>query len=92
MTEALSDPYLSLPRGAKANGELTRTAKTLGAILGTIAVFTFFPLGILGIVLNCMGLDRVTSDPYNARRLMRASWITLATAPTLAVVLAVLLS
>lgn len=73
--------HANLPWATTADGELTRTGVSVGAVLGTIAVFTCFPLGILGIVLNCMGLDRVQHDPESAHRFMRASWTTLAVAP-----------
>jgi hypothetical protein len=40
-----------------------------------LAVFLTFPLGIAGIVLSCMGLDRVKTDPATARTLLMWSWI-----------------
>jgi hypothetical protein len=64
-----------LPWGATADGELTRQGVLLGAVLGTLAVFLTFPLGILGIVLSCMGLDRIQTNPPKARKLLLWSWI-----------------
>jgi len=79
------------PWGTTPDGELTSRGVIVGALLGTLAVFTCFPLAILGIVLNCMGLDRVQSDPQHAAGLLRASWILLACAPVVTVLLVVVL-
>jgi hypothetical protein len=76
-----------LPWGATADGELTRQGVLLGAVLGTLAVFLTPPLGILGIVLNCMGLDRIQTSPGAARKLLLWSWILFLPGTLLAVVL-----
>ncbi len=67
-----------LPWGTTPDGELTPAAVVVGAVLGTIAVFTFFPLAVLGIVLSCMGLNRINTDLVEARRLLSWSWLVLA--------------
>lgn len=69
-------PTGQLPWGTTAEGELDSNGVKLGAVIGTLAVFFTFPLGILGIVLNCMGLDRIQSEPEKARKLLMWSWIT----------------
>ncbi len=81
----------ALPWATTDDGELTRTGVAVGALVGTIAVFSFLPLGILGIVLSCRGLDRIGTDRAAARRLMRWSWITMALAPVVTVLPAMLL-
>lgn len=67
-----------LPWGTTPDGELTPTAAVVGAVLGTIAVFALFPLAVLGIVLSCMGLNRINTDLVAARRLLAWSWLVLA--------------
>ncbi len=43
-------------------------------MLGTLAVFLAFPVGILGIVLSNMGMNRVSTKPETARKLVAWSW------------------
>jgi len=43
-------------------------------VLGTLAVFLAFPVGILGIVLSNMGMNRVSTKPETARKLVAWSW------------------
>src|SRR5215510_2244159 len=64
-----------LPWGTTADGELDRKGRAAGFIFGTLAVFLSFPLGVLGIVLNSMGLDRIKTNPIKARKLIRWSWV-----------------
>lgn len=64
-----------LPWGTTPDGELDRKGVAAGFILGALAVFLTFPLGVLGIVLNCRGLDRIETDPEAARKLLMWSWI-----------------
>jgi protein-S-isoprenylcysteine O-methyltransferase Ste14 len=66
---------LTLPWGTTPRGELTREGTIVGAVMGTFAVFTFPPLGIVGIVLSCMGLDRIRRDDPAARTYLTWSWI-----------------
>jgi hypothetical protein len=79
MTQQYVPPSLpavaSLPWGTTPDGELDRQGVAAGIILGTLAVFLTFPLGILGIVLSCMGLDRVKTDPVAAQKYLIWSWI-----------------
>lgn len=79
MTYAPPDPAYRtdgpLPWGVTPDGELTRQGTIVGALMGTLAVFLTFPLGIAGIVLSCMGLDRVQRNPRLARRLVTWSWV-----------------
>jgi len=53
---------------------MTRKAAAFAFVLGTIAVFLAFPLGILGIVLSNMGMNRVSTKPETARKLVAWSW------------------
>ncbi|WP_460362636.1 hypothetical protein [Actinocorallia lasiicapitis] len=53
---------------------MTRTSVIAAFILGTLAVFTAFPLGILAIVLSNMGMERVRTDLPKARKLVAWSW------------------
>lgn len=78
-----------LPWGTTRDGQLTGPAKVVAGVLGTISVMACFPLGIAGIVLSSMGLDRVTTDPVRARRYLTTSWWLLGVAPTLVVVVVV---
>jgi hypothetical protein len=68
-------PALRLPWGTTPEGELTRRGTIVGAVMGTLAVFMTFPLGVLGIVLSCMGLDRVRRGEPSARSFLTWSWI-----------------
>jgi glucan phosphoethanolaminetransferase (alkaline phosphatase superfamily) len=63
-----------LPLGVGADGAFTRRGVVFACALGTIAVFLFFPLGILGIVLSSMGMNRVSTKPEAARKLVAWSW------------------
>lgn len=73
-----------LPLGVQADGTLTNKATPVAFILGTVAVFALLPVGVLGIVLNNMGLERVQSDPEKARKLVAWSWGILAVTNALA--------
>lgn len=63
-----------LPIGVRADGEMTRKGVVFAFMLGTIAVFFAFPLGLLGIVLSNMGMNRVSTKPEAARKLVAWSW------------------
>ncbi|WP_119731469.1 hypothetical protein [Thermomonospora amylolytica] len=78
---------VKLPLGVQADGTLTRTAASIGFVLGTVAVLTLLPFGVLGIVLNNMGLERVQTAPDKARTLVSWSWIVLAAASVLGLAL-----
>jgi hypothetical protein len=73
---------------------MTRKGVAFAFVLGTIAVFFAFPLGILGIVLSCMGMDRVSTKPETARKLVAWSWAIFAVTDSIVVltVAAVLIS
>ena len=64
----------SLPLGVRADGEMTRKGIAFAFVLGTVAVFFAFPLGLLGIVLSNMGMNRVSTKPETARKLVGWSW------------------
>jgi hypothetical protein len=64
----------SLPLGIRADGEMTRKGIAFAFVLGTVAVFFAFPLGLLGIVLSNMGMNRVSTKPETARKLVAWSW------------------
>ena len=72
---AFERPTAALPWGTTPAGELTKQGLAAGSIMGTFAVLLTFPLGILGIVLNCKGLDRIQSDPHAARKFLLWSWV-----------------
>ena len=61
--------------GTTRAGEFSKFGVTVASIMGTFAVFVTFPLGILGIILSCKGLDRIQSNPTSARRFLLWSWI-----------------
>jgi len=67
-------PGPSLPLWVRADGEMTRIGVTFAFIFGTIAIFFAFPLGLLGIVLSNMGMNRVSTKPETARKLVAWSW------------------
>jgi len=69
---------LRLPWGTTAEGEFTRAGTMLAFVMGAFAVFITFPLGIIGIVLSCMGLDRIHRRDPAARRFLLWSWICFA--------------
>ena len=64
----------SLPLGVRADGEMTRKGIACAFIFGTVAVFFAFPIGLLGIVLSNMGMNRVSTKPETARKLVAWSW------------------
>lgn len=64
-----------LPWGTTPGGEFDRKGETAAFILGGLAVFLTFPLGIAGIVLSCMGLDRLKTNPPAAQKFLMVSWI-----------------
>ena len=65
---------VELPWGTTPDGEFDRQGITAGFVMGTLAVVFTLPLGIIGIVLSCMGLDRVKTNPGAARKFMIWSW------------------
>jgi hypothetical protein len=71
-------PMIRLPWGTTPEGELNRQGTIVGSIMGTYAVFLTLPLGILGIVLSCMGLDRIPRGNPSGRTLLMWSWICFA--------------
>jgi hypothetical protein len=73
MTEAMTEPRM--PWGTTPEGELTRNGTVLGAVMGTLAVFTTLPLGVAGIIVSCMGLDRIRRRDRSAATYLRWSWI-----------------
>jgi hypothetical protein len=73
--EGLADTA-ELPWGVTSDGDFTRKGSTLAFIMGTFAVFFTFPLGVLGIVLSNMALNRVKGRPDTARKLALWSWIS----------------
>ncbi|TNY37706.1 hypothetical protein [Thermomonospora catenispora] len=79
----------ALPLGVQADGTLTPAATALGFVTGTVAVLTLLPLGVLGIILNNMGLERVQTAPDRARTLITWSWVILAASSVLGVALVV---
>jgi hypothetical protein len=78
-------PGQRLPLGVRADGEMTRKGVAFAFVLGTIAVFLAFPLGILGIVLSNMGMNRVSTKPETARKLVAWSWAIFAITDCIAV-------
>jgi hypothetical protein len=78
-----------LPWGIRADGEMTRRGLVFAFVLGTIAVFAAFPVGVLGIVLSNMGMNRVESKPDLARQLVASSWIIFAVTDAIALVFVV---
>jgi hypothetical protein len=71
----MATPGLRLPWGTTPEGELTREGTILGSVMGTLAVFVTLPLGVIGIVLSCMGLDRIRRHDPSAKRFLTWSWI-----------------
>ncbi|ACZ00469.1 hypothetical protein [Thermomonospora curvata] len=90
MTGAPAPGTTRLPLGVQADGTLTPRAVPIAFVLGTLAVFAALPLGVLGIVLNDRGLERVRTDPQSARKLVAWSWGIFAVVDALAVVAVVL--
>jgi hypothetical protein len=87
MTESWPYAAPAIPWGTTPDGELDRQGVAVGSIAGTLAVLLTFPLGIAGIVLSCMGLDRVKTNPAAARTLLMWSWILFVPGTILGVVL-----
>jgi hypothetical protein len=87
-------PRQRLPLGIRADGEMTRRGVVFAFVLATIAVFLAFPLGVLGIVLSNMGMNRVSTKPETARKLVAWSWAIFAVTDSIVVlaVIAVLIS
>jgi hypothetical protein len=79
-----------LPWGTTSEGEFTRPGTLLAFVMGAFAVFITFPLGILGIVLSCMGLDRIQRREASARTFVMWSWICFAPGAVIGAVLSVL--
>ena len=84
---AVSAPRL--PIGIRADGEMTGTGLVFAFLLSMITVFLAFPLGILGIVLSNMGMNRVSTKPDTARRLVAWSWAIFVVTDTLALLVVV---
>jgi hypothetical protein len=82
-------PGQRLPLGLNADGDMTPRGVFFAFVLGTIAVFCAFPLGILGIVLSNMGMERVSTKPDIARKLVAWSWAIFAVTDSLVVLLLV---
>lgn len=66
---------LELPWGTTPEGEFTRSGTILASVMGTFAVLTFLPLGVVGIVVSCMGLDRIRRHEPGAKKFLIWSWI-----------------
>lgn len=64
---------------------MTRRGVVFAFVLGTIAVFAAFPLGVLGIVLSNMGMNRVSTKPETARKLVAWSWAIFAVTDSIVV-------
>jgi hypothetical protein len=77
MTQTAADLPVTgrLPWGTTSEGELTTAGTVVGGLMGTFAVLVTFPLGVLGIVLSCLGLDRIARQEPSARRFLMWSWI-----------------
>jgi hypothetical protein len=74
MTQA-APPGLRLPWGTTPEGEFTRDGTIAASIMGTFAVLVTFPLGVLGVVLSCMGLDRIRRQEPSGRTFVIVSWV-----------------
>jgi hypothetical protein len=74
MTETATQE-LRLPWGTTPEGEFTRKGTILASAMGTLAVFVTLPLGVTGIVLSCIGLDRIRRHDPSARKLLVWSWV-----------------
>jgi hypothetical protein len=83
----VTQPRQRLPLGVRADGEMTPRGVVCAFVLGTLAVFLAFPLGILGIVLSNMGMNRVTTKPETARKLVAWSWAIFAVTDSIVVLL-----
>jgi hypothetical protein len=80
-----------LPWGTTPEGEFTRGGTILASVMGTFAVLTFLPLGVTGIVLSCMGLDRIRRHEQSARTYLIVSWILFVPGTVVGVPLVVIL-
>ena len=80
-----------LPWGTTPEGEFTRKGTILASVMGTFAVFTTPPLGVAGIVVSCLGLDRVRRQKASAKRWMLWSWILFGPGTVIGVPLVLLL-
>jgi hypothetical protein len=74
MTQTV-DTTPTLPWGTTSEGEFTRQGTIVASVMGTLAVLTFLPLGVAGIVVSCLGLDRIRRQELSANRWMLWSWI-----------------
>ena len=83
---AAGPPGRRLPLGFGQDGEMTRTATVLAFMLGTLAVFTAVPFGVLGVLLSDAGRRRIATAPDSARRLVAWSWGVLAVTDALVVI------
>jgi hypothetical protein len=88
---AAPPPPSGLPLGVQADGTLTNKAMPIAFVMGTLAVFTALPFGVLGIVLNNMGLERVQTSPQTAQRLVAWSWGILAAVDAVAVLILIVI-
>ncbi len=91
MTQAAMSRIEQVPWGTTPEGELTTPGTIVGGVMGTYAVFITFPLGILGIVLSCMGLDRIPRQDPAARKYLMWSWICFVPGTVIGVPLTLLL-
>jgi hypothetical protein len=82
---------LRLPWGTTADGEFTRDGTIVASVMGTFAVLVTFPLGVLGVVLSCLGLDRIRRQEPSGRTLMIVSWILFVPGTVIGVPLAIAL-
>jgi hypothetical protein len=73
MTQAMTEQRM--PWGTTPQGGLTRNGTILGSVMGTLAVFITLPLGVAGIIVSCMGLDRIRRNDPSAATYLRWSWI-----------------
>jgi hypothetical protein len=73
MTQTMTEQRM--PWGTTPEGELTRNGTILGSVMGTLAVFITLPLGVAGIIVSCMGLDRIRRHDPSAASYLRWSWI-----------------
>jgi hypothetical protein len=90
MTQTATDRS-ALPWGTTEQGEFTRRGTILASVMGTCAVFTTLPLGVVGIVVSCLGLDRVRRQDPSANRWLLWSWILFVPGTVIGVPLVLLL-
>lgn len=64
------------PRGVTAQGEYTGPALALVSVLSLLSMLAC-PVLVAGIVLSCMGLNRVKGGHRDGAGFMLASWILL---------------